>query len=141
MEMVLEEGGGLAVALENGDSVVALEGGAGQRLKIAVVALGSGSGSSRRTCNNGIGVSIIKAKGLLLQCWHWHWQGWQERTHPMQGMYVGSNGKEMGVLQRQWRWESCKYDNSIDEARPKGTMVQNQHRQGKGDATMATQQK
>ncbi len=49
--MVLEEGGG----------VVALGGGFGQRLKIAVAALGGSC--SRRLCNDGIGISIVEAKG------------------------------------------------------------------------------
>jgi hypothetical protein len=62
--MVLEDGSGKAVALEDGGAAVGLGGGVGRRFKIAAAALGSGGG--RRTCDNGIGVSIIKAGGLFL---------------------------------------------------------------------------
>ncbi len=62
--MALEDGGGVAVALEDGSSMVTLGGGVGLQLKIAVAALGGGGG--RRTCDDDIGFSIVKAKGLLL---------------------------------------------------------------------------
>jgi hypothetical protein len=71
MEMVMEDGSGTAVALEDGSHVAALGGCVGRRLKI-VAALGGND--SRRTCDNGIGVSIVKAKGLQLQCWLQCWQ-------------------------------------------------------------------
>jgi hypothetical protein len=63
----------------------------------------------------------------------------------MQGAYVGSNGNKIGVLQRWWwwwRWWQWGYGNSINEAwvRGKGTMVPDQHRQGKGNAAMVSQQ-
>jgi hypothetical protein len=83
-----------AVALEDGGGAVALGGVLERQLKIAAVALGRGG--SRRTCDDGIGVNAVKAKGLPLQRWHQHWQGRQERTRPMQGTYVGSNGEEIG---------------------------------------------
>jgi hypothetical protein len=50
--MVLEDGSGMALALENGGCAAMLGGGVGEWLKIAVAELGSSSG--RRTCNNGI---------------------------------------------------------------------------------------
>jgi hypothetical protein len=50
----------VAVALEYGGGAMALGGGFGRQLKIAVAALGYSC--SRRTCNNGIGISIVKAK-------------------------------------------------------------------------------
>jgi hypothetical protein len=59
--MVLEDGGGAAVALKDGGSAVALGGGVGRQFKIAVAVLGSGG--SRRTCNDGVGVSIAEAEG------------------------------------------------------------------------------
>jgi hypothetical protein len=105
--MALEDGGGGGMALGAG---------IGWQLMIAVAALGGGSG--RRTCDYGVGVSIVEAKGLLLRHWHQCWQGWQERTCPMQGTYVGSNGKEIDVLRWRWRW--CRYNDSVDEARARG---------------------
>jgi hypothetical protein len=66
LEMALEDGGGMAVALENSGGTAALGGGIGRRLKIAAAALG-GDGN-RSTCNDGIGFSIDEAEGLLLQC-------------------------------------------------------------------------
>ncbi len=97
--MVLEDGGGAAIALEDGGGVAVLRGDVGQRLKTAAVALGGGG--NRRTCKDGVSV-----KGLLLQHWRQHWQGRQERMCTMRGMYVGSNGKEIGILQWWWwrRW-------------------------------------
>jgi hypothetical protein len=56
MEMVLEDGGSVAVALKDGSI--------GRWLKIAVLAFAGGGG--RRKCKDGVGVSIVKAKGLLL---------------------------------------------------------------------------
>jgi hypothetical protein len=47
-----------AVALKDDAGAVALEGGFGQQLKIAVAALGGGCG--RRTCKDGIGVLSVK---------------------------------------------------------------------------------
>ena len=38
----------------------------------------------------------------------------------MQGTYVGSNGNKIGILQRQWRWLWCRYDDGINEARARG---------------------
>jgi hypothetical protein len=63
METALEDGGGAAMALEDGSGEAVLGGGIGCWLKIAVAALVSGGG--RRTCNDGVGVSVVKAKGLL----------------------------------------------------------------------------
>ncbi len=116
MEMA-EDGSSAALALENGGSVAALGGGVWRRLKI-VAALGGGG--RRRTCHGGIGVSVIKAKGLLFQRRHQRWQRWQERMHPMQGTYVGSNGKEIGISRWWWWWWQCRYDVSVDEARARG---------------------
>jgi hypothetical protein len=114
--MVLEDGSGAAMALEDGGGMAALGGGVGWWLKIAAAALGGGGG--RRTCNDGVGVSIVKAKGLLLQYQHQHWQGWSERMHPMQGTYIISNGEEIGA---SWcRWLRCNYNDSVDEARARG---------------------
>jgi hypothetical protein len=59
--MALEDGGGAAVALEDGGSEVALGGGVGWRSMIAALALGGGS--SRRTCNDGVSISVAEAKG------------------------------------------------------------------------------
>jgi hypothetical protein len=104
MEMVLKDGNGAAVALEDGSSVAALGAGVGRWLKIAAMALGGGDG--RKTCNDGIciRVRVVKAKDLLLQHWHQRWQGRQERMRPMQGTYVGSNSKGICLLWRQqWR--------------------------------------
>jgi hypothetical protein len=106
LEMALEDGGGAVVALENGGCTT------------GDAALGSGS--NRRTCKDGIGVSVTKAEGLLLQRWRQHQQGQQERMLPMQGMDIGSNGKEIGVLQQWWRWQWCGYIESVDEARVRG---------------------
>ncbi len=61
--MVLEDGGGAAVALEDGGSTAVLGGGVGWRLKTAVAALGSGKG--KKTCNDSIGISIVKAEGSV----------------------------------------------------------------------------
>ncbi len=61
MDMALEDGSGMAVALEDGGSVVALGDGIGRWFKIAAVALGGGGG--RRTCNNGIDISVAEAEG------------------------------------------------------------------------------
>jgi hypothetical protein len=105
----------MKVALEDGGGAVALEDGVGRQLKIAVAAVGGGG--EGRICNDGISVSIVEAKGLLLQHWHQHWQGQQERTRPMQGTYIGSNGKDTGVLQRRWQWRQCRYNNCINKAR------------------------
>ncbi len=77
---MLEDGGGVAVALEGGGGVAALGGGFGRWLKIAAAALGSGCG--RRTCNDGIGITVIKAKGYC---------------HNV-GISVGKDGKR-GVVQ------------------------------------------
>jgi hypothetical protein len=82
----------MEMVLEDGSSAVALGGGVGHWLKIAVGALGGGGG--RRSCDNGIsvdiGINAIKAVGLLLQCLarmaredvfdardvrQWQWQG------------------------------------------------------------------
>jgi hypothetical protein len=98
-----------AVVLEDGSGVTALRGGIGRQLKIAAVALDGGGG--RRTCNDGIGISAVKAEGLLFQRLRQHWQGWQERTRPMQGTYVGSNAKEVGVL--RWRLQCGSADMTI----------------------------
>jgi hypothetical protein len=38
----------------------------------------------------------------------------------MRGTSVGSDGKEIGVLRRLWRWRQCGYDDSVDEAREWG---------------------
>jgi hypothetical protein len=38
----------------------------------------------------------------------------------MRGTYVGSNGKEIGILWWQWRWGQCGYNNSIKKARARG---------------------
>ncbi len=57
----MEDGSSTAVALEDGRSMAALQGGFGQQLKIAVVVLGSGFG--RRTCDEGIGIRVVYAKG------------------------------------------------------------------------------
>ncbi len=58
----------MEMALEDGSGMVALGGGVGCQLKIAVGALGSRG--SRRTCNDGInidvGINVVKAMGLLL---------------------------------------------------------------------------
>jgi hypothetical protein len=62
--MGMEDGSGVALALEDYGSALALGGGIGRWFKIAVAALGGVGG--RRTCNDGIGVSIVEAKGLLL---------------------------------------------------------------------------
>ncbi len=85
MEMVLEDGRGGALVLEDGGGVAALGGGIGRQLKITV-GLGGGGGG-RRTCNNGIGISILEAKAKGLQLGHWcqRQQGQQERMSPMQG--------------------------------------------------------
>jgi hypothetical protein len=112
----LKDGGGTTGALEDGGDAAALGGGVGRWFKIVVVALG-GSGR-RRTCNDGVGVSVVKAKGFLLRHWHQHWQGWQEKTHTMQGTYVDSNGKEIGVL--QWRWRQCGCKDGAGKARARG---------------------
>jgi hypothetical protein len=117
MEMALEDGSGAAVALEDGDGVAAFGGGVGRRLKIAAV-LGSGRG--RRACDDGIGISVVEAKGLLLQRWYQCWRGRQERKRLMQGTYVGSNGKEIGIFWQWWRWRRHRYDDSIDKARARG---------------------
>ncbi len=85
------EDGSAEVALEDGSGAAVLGGGIWQRLKIAAMALGGGG--DRRTCNNGVSISVVKAEGLHLQCWHQRWQGRQERTCPIQGTYIGSNGK------------------------------------------------
>ncbi len=62
--MVLEDGGGEAVALGVGSGAAALGGSVEQWLKMVVAVLGGGSG--RRTCEDGIGVRVAKAKELLL---------------------------------------------------------------------------
>jgi hypothetical protein len=105
----------MVVALEAGGGAAVLGGGFGQRLKIAAAALGSGGG--RRTCNDGINVSIVKAKGILLKQWRQCWQGRQETRCLIQGMYIGSNGKEIGVSRWWWWWWRCRYDNSVDKTR------------------------
>ncbi len=61
MDRTLEDEGGEAAALEDDGGMVALGGGFGWQLKIAVVVLGGGCG--RRTCDDGIGISIVKAEG------------------------------------------------------------------------------
>jgi hypothetical protein len=38
----------------------------------------------------------------------------------MQGTYIGSNGKDIGLLQQRWQWQQCRYNNSINEARARG---------------------
>ncbi len=110
------------MALEDGGSTVASGSGIGQGLKIAVAAFGGGGG--RRTCANGIGVEIgievVKAKGLLLQQWRQRWQGWQERTHLMQGTYIDGDGTEIGVLRWQWLWQQCRCKDGAGKARAKG---------------------
>jgi hypothetical protein len=113
--MASEDCGGIAVALEDGGSASVLGGSVGRQSRIAVAALGSGGG--RSTCNYGIGVSVVKGKGLLLQPWHQHWQGRQERMCLMQGMYIGSNSKKIGIFWWQWQWRRWGYDDSIDKAR------------------------
>jgi hypothetical protein len=60
MEIALEDGGSMAVMVEDVSGLAALGGGIGRWLKIAVAALGSNG--SRRTCNDGIGISVIKAR-------------------------------------------------------------------------------
>jgi hypothetical protein len=114
--MALENGGGATVALEDGGHAAALGVGVGRQFKIVGVALGGGGG--RRTCNNGVGISIVKAKGLLLQRQHQHWQGGQERTCTMQRMYINSNGKEIGVSRKWWRWCGC--EDGAGKARARG---------------------
>jgi hypothetical protein len=114
--MVLEGGGSMVVALEDGGAAAGLEGGVGQWFKIAAAALGSSGG--RRTCDNGIGISIAEAEGLLLQRWHQNWRGQGERTPPIQGAYIDSNGKEIGVFQQRWQW--CKCKDGAAKARARG---------------------
>jgi hypothetical protein len=84
---ITQQSSWMEMALEISGSMATLESGVGRRLKIAAAALGGGDG--RRTCNNGVGIEVgvhvVKAEGSLLQQWHQRWQGWQERTHPMQG--------------------------------------------------------
>ena len=96
--MTLEDGGSTILELEDGGDAAALAG-IGHWFIVAVVALGSSGG--RRTCNDGIGISIIEVERFLLGHWRQHRQGRQDRMCTMQGMYVDSNGKEIGVL---WRW-------------------------------------
>jgi hypothetical protein len=49
-------------------------------------------------------------------------QGRQERTLLMQGTDIGSNDNEIGVSRRQrrWRWQQCRYVDSVDKARARG---------------------
>jgi hypothetical protein len=112
----------MAIALEDEGGAVALGGGIGRWLEIAVAALGGGGG--RRTCNNGIGIyvgaDVVKAKGLLLRRWCQHWQGGQKRTHPMQGTYLNSNGKEIGVSRRLLWWRRCRCEDGAGKARARG---------------------
>ncbi len=77
-------------------------------------------GGGRRTCDNGIGISIVEAEGLLFWPQHQHQQRWQERMRRMQGTYIGSNGKDIGVSQRRWQWWQCRYNNSASKARARG---------------------
>jgi hypothetical protein len=49
------------------------------------------------TYNDGIGISIVKSEGLLLQRWHLHGGEWREGMRPRQGMYIGNNGKVIGM--------------------------------------------
>jgi hypothetical protein len=114
--MVLEDGGGKALALEDGGTAAGLGGGIGRRFKIAAAALGSGGG--RRTCNNGVGISVIKAGGLFLRCQHQRWQEPRERMRPMQGTYIDGNGKEIGISWWQWWWCGCK--DGAGKARARG---------------------
>jgi hypothetical protein len=58
----MEDGSGVAVALEDCGSAAALGVGIEHWFKIAVAALGSGG--SRRTCDDSVGVSIVEAKGF-----------------------------------------------------------------------------
>jgi hypothetical protein len=61
MDRRLEDGGGMAVALEDGRGAAALGGGFGWWLKIAAAALGGGC--DRRICSDGINISTVEAKG------------------------------------------------------------------------------
>jgi hypothetical protein len=38
----------------------------------------------------------------------------------MQGMYVGSDGKEIGISRRRGRWQRCGYVDSINKERSRG---------------------
>jgi hypothetical protein len=118
LKMVLEDGGGAAVALKNGCGAAALGGGVWQWLKIAAVALGGNGG--RRTCDDGISASVVKAKGLLLGCQRQHQRGWQERMLPMQGTFIGSDGKEIGLSRWRRGWRQCGYVDSVNKARVRG---------------------
>ncbi len=95
----------------------------------------TGSGG-RRTCNDGIGISIVKAKGFLLGHWHQCWQGQQDRTCTMQGTYVDSNGKEIGVLWHWWQQCGCQ-DGAARQEQGDDGMALDWHRQGEGNAMMA----
>ncbi len=113
----LEDCNSTMVVLEDGNGTATLGGSIWRRFNIAAVVL---SGSSRRTCGDSIGVSNVKAEGLLLQRLHHRQQGRQERTCPMQGTYVGSNGIEIGILRRRLWWQQGGYDNSLKVARVRG---------------------
>ncbi len=86
----MEDGGGVAVMLEDCGSAAALGGGIEQWFKIAVAA--SGSGGGRRTCDDGVGVSIVKAKGFYYNV----------------GISIGKDGERgcvqcKGRNQQQWQ--------------------------------------
>ncbi len=58
----------------------------------------------------------------------------------MQGTYVGSEGKEIGVSWQREAVVAVQIHQKRQQVEGKGTMVPDQHRQGKGDATNVSQQ-
>ncbi len=96
--MALKDGSGVAVALEDGGGTAALGGGIGWRLKIAAAALGGGG--VIRTCNDGVSVSIVKTEGLLASALA---RMVRENMFDARDVHAGSNGKEIGLLRRQWQ--------------------------------------
>ncbi len=110
---MFEDGTSATVSLEDGGRGAALGGGFGQRLRIAVAALGGGCG--RRTCNDGIGISVIEAEGYC---------------HNI-GISIGKDG-ERGCIRckgpmlaamsiaRWWGWQRYGYNDGIDKVRARG---------------------
>ncbi len=65
-------------------------------------------GGGRRIWDDDIGVSVIEAEGFLLGHWRQRQQGQRDRMRTMQGTYVDSNSKKIGVSQQQWPRCGCQ---------------------------------
>jgi hypothetical protein len=72
------------------------------------------------TYNDGIDVGVVKAKGLLLQCWHQRQREQEEGIYWRQVLYIGGNGKEIGL----WWQGQCVCDNCACKARARGRLRQ-----------------